>query len=548
MAEKQSVYEITSFKGGISSFEDKGIPGAFKFGTNLDIRKVTDSLSAGQDLKDIGDKVTSASQSPSTSLSPSASTSPSISVSRSPSPSLSPSFSSPSASKSPSASLSPSASISPSASLSPSHSTSPSPSPSAGLTTQFADLVRFWVPCSDGQLYGFGHTGKVYKITPEFQVAQVYDLQKPITGAIEKPSSSGRSYFIFASRTELHFKLVTGRADWNDVDDPTVLQGWPKTNLTDADWHTMELMGGATMIANGSKAAMVGYDDSYTTEAVDLIPGNIVKTIVERNGRAVFGTYRQANPNKGINAAIDSEVPLAQVGDEGQLVYADFSNSMPVKRFPGGGKVNPGGVANRIEQVNFFDWEATALSWIDKQTVGNMAIWGVYGATAGYGGIYSYGRKDKDHQFVLNLDSLLDADEIGALVTVNGIDYVSYRSGSAFGVKVTDMANKATGTYEGLDFKAPVKTPEDITAWNTVELFMEPMISGCEVQFWYRVNKTGDFVRAKTASGFSSYTVAGGKKATFLIGAEGEIFEPRVVLVPTGNISPEVYRIRTYFN
>lgn len=350
----------------------------------------------------------------------------------------------------------------------------------------------------------------------------------------------------FATRTEVHIKEIPGRTDWNDVNQGLI--GWPKTNLSDADWHTMALVGGAVIIGNKSMAALIGYDDSYTNEALDLIPGNIVKTVVERNGRAVFGTYRTANPNKGINSAVDSEVPLAQVGDDGQLIYADFVSSMPVKRFPGGGKTNPGGASNRIEHVNLFDWEQTALSWIDKQDYGNMAIFGVYGATSGYGGLYSYGRKDKEHPFVMNLDYGLDVDEIGAVVTQNGIDYISYRSGSSFGVKVTDMNTKASGIYEGLDFKAPVKTPEDITAWNTAEVYMDPLVSGTSIQFWYRVNKTGAFVRAYTADGQASYAVAGGKKATFLIGAEGEVFEPRIVTIPTGNSTPEVYRLRTYFN
>ena len=45
-------FEITSFRGGISDYEDKGIPGAFKFGSGLDIRKPVDSLSCQQALVD----------------------------------------------------------------------------------------------------------------------------------------------------------------------------------------------------------------------------------------------------------------------------------------------------------------------------------------------------------------------------------------------------------------------------------------------------------------------------------------------------------------
>jgi len=408
-------------------------------------------------------------------------------------------------------------------------------------------LIRTFVPATDGNLYGFGNTGKVYKINPDFSVFQVYDLKAQITGATEKPSSSGQTYLMFADRTNLHIKKLPGRADWNDVNKDS-LQGFPKTNLSAQDFHTMEEVGGAVHIANGSSLALVGYDDSYTNNALDLIPGNTAKTIVERNGRSVTGTYRTADPTKGANGAVDTEVPLAQVGDEGAIFFQDFSSTIASKVLPGGGKVNPGGMKNRVTKINFFDWEENALSYIDKQSVGNMAIMGVWGATSGYGGLYSYGRLTKDDPFVLNLDFNLDVDEIGAVCSLGGIDYVSYRSGSTFGVKVTDLTTKATGTYDSLDLKAPVKTPIDITAWDYVELFMDSLPSGASVQVWYRMNKAGLFVRANTGDGQTSYSVANGKKATFNIGSEGEVFEIRVVVVPTGNSSPNVYRIRTYFS
>lgn len=377
-------------------------------------------------------------------------------------------------------------------------------------------------------------------------MSQVYDVGQAIKGAWEKPSSSGISYLLFATNTNLHIKPIPGLSNWNDVN--TTLTGWPKTNLTSADWHTMREVGGAVMIANGSKLAMVGYDDSYTNEALDLIPGRLAKTIVERNGRSIIGTVPASNPDKGVNAAIDAEVPLAQIGDDGEIFFANMTDTIPAKRFPGGGKVNPGGVANQVEQVDFFEWEQDALSWIDKQTVGNLSLWGVYDADSGKNGVYSYGRKNKNHPFTLNLDYLLEVDEIGALGDADGVLLISYRSGSSFGVKAVDSTTKATGTYEGLDFKAPVKRPVNITTWNQAELFMAPLPSGASVEFWYKLNKTGAFVQAKTADGSTSYSTANGKKVVFRIVAEGEIFEPRVVLNPTSNSSPEVHRIRVYFS
>src|SRR3990167_5762885 len=95
-------YTIKSFEGGISSFNDIGIRGAFKFASNIDIRKANDTLSCGQSLKEEGLFGISHSQSPSISASASQSPSRSASASHSPSESVSPSLS-PSASGSRSA-------------------------------------------------------------------------------------------------------------------------------------------------------------------------------------------------------------------------------------------------------------------------------------------------------------------------------------------------------------------------------------------------------------------------------------------------------------
>jgi len=530
-----AIYEISSFGGGISSFADRGIRGAFKFASGIDIRQEVDTLSCQQALKDEGLFGISHSSSPS--LSPSGSLSPSSSASATQSPS-----NTPSQSNSPSASPSASKSLSPSASTSPSGSTSASPSPSAGLINVFEDLIRFFVKATDGNTYGFGNTGFIYRRYSDGYWRNVYkDPDGTIKGAEEKPSSDGGTYLQWATDTKVKQKPLPGSSAWNDV--TTVAD-----NLTGAEWHTMKQVGGANYVSNGSFLALVGYDDSWTNEALDLIPGNIAKSLVERNGRAVIGTYKPGFPNKGVNGMIDTEVPLSQIGDDGELFFADFTNSMPVKRFPGGGRVNPGGVANEVEQIQIFDWETTALSWIDKQTMGNMSLWGVFGADTDRNGIYTYGRRNKEQPFTLNLEYALEVDEIGAVANVEGKTIASYRDGSAFGVKVVDPDNKATGDYQGLDFRVPIKKPEGITNFSLVEVFMNPLPSGASVDFYYKANKTGSWVQAKLADGNTSYTTTNGKKAVFRIGAEMDVYEPRLVLTPSGNNGPEIFRIRTYFN
>jgi len=531
-----AIFEIKEWGGGISSFSDRGIRGAFKFGSNLDIRKIVDTLTCGQRLVEEGEL--GGTHSISASVSPSASISPSASVSVSPSPSNSPSKS---ASPSASASKSGSKSASPSASLSPSSSNSASPSLSSGLNNIFEDLIRFFVKASDGNTYGFGNTGFIYRRYNDGYWRNIYkDPDGQIKGAEEKPSAT-TTYLQWATGTKVKQKELPGNSNWTDVE--IVAE-----NLPDADWHTMRQVGGANYISAGSDIALVGYDDSYTNEALNLIPGNIAKTIVERNGRAVIGTYKAGYPNKGVNGMIDCEVPLAQIGDDGKIFFANFTDTMPVKRFPGGGRVNPGGVANEVDQINIFDWESTALSWIDKQTLGNMSLWGVFGADTDKNGVYTYGRKNKEQPFTLNLEYALEVDEIGAVANVEGVTIVSYRDGNDFGVKAVDSTVKALGTYESLEFRAPIKKPEGITQWKYTEIFMEILPAGCSIELFYKMNRSEGWTRAYTANGDASYSTTNGKKATFRIGAEGDIFEHKILLTPSFNLTPTVLRSRTYFD
>ena len=531
-------YEIKSFKGGLSDWEDKGIVGAFKFAYNLDIRKDVDSLSCNQDFIDEG---LASPSSPSLSVSPSAtgSESPSISASVSASSTVTPS---PSASVSATASTTPSVSVSKSPSVSVSATPSPSPSPSAETVTVFKDLIRTFVKASDGYVYGFGSTGYIYRRDRDAFWQNVYkDSDGAIKGAEEMPSDDGKTYLGWCTNTKVKRKSIPGLSDWSDVE---VLA----QNLSSQDWHTMRQVGGATYIANGPYLAMVGYDGSYTNEALDLIPGNLAKTITERNGRAIIGTVLASDPTRGVNGQIDAEVPLAQVGTAGELYFANGSDTIPAKKFPGGGKINPGGVCNEVDQVNFFEWDGTALSWIDKQSVGNMALFAVWGATSGYNGIYSYGRKNKNKDFVMNLDYKLEASELGAICNVEGTTLVSYRDGTDFGVMAEDSAHKASlGIYEGLDLKSPVKKPVNITTWKYAEIHCDPLVLHSSINFWYRINKTGDWIQAKMENRSASFEAEGEKKAIFLIGAEGEIFEPRVGLNSYVNTSPQVHRIRIYF-
>ncbi len=394
---------------------------------------------------------------------------------------------------------------------------------------------------STGFLYGFGSAGHIYRVDTDGHWKQVYkDADGAIKGAEEGHTSDGRVWAVWATDTKVKRKPLPGAANWNDVE---TVAG----DLTSAEWHTMKQVRGSVQIANSSAIALLAYDDSYSNNVLNLIPGNIAKTIVERDGRSIIGTARASDPTKSINAAIDSEFPLAQIGDEGQVIFANMVDTMPTKSFPGGGKVNPGGVCNEIDQVNMFEWEDTADSWLDKQSIGNMALFAVYGAENGKNGVYSYGRKDKNKQFVMNLEYQLEADELGAVVVFEGKLFVSYETDGEFGVKAVDSTTKATAVYEGLEWYGPVKGVSNILNWTKAEIICDPLPSGAALEFWYRLNATGSFLQAKMEGGSLQYTAVNGRNAVFFIAGAGEIYEPRVVLIPTGNESPQVRSIVSHF-
>lgn len=474
---------IKSFKGGLSDFEDKGIEGAFKFAKNIDIRKLKDSLSAGQALAD---------------------------------------------------------------------------DLASGTMTAIAVAI---VPASDGNTYFFCRDGKIYRRNSGGTYSLVYtETTGDITGACEWYNNVGDTFLYWtckngSSASDLNRKRILGTGytnaePWSDVNATVNSQTYPKTNLTYSEYHTMRQVNGTLLGVNYNTLFLVGYDDSYTNNALQLIPGNIAKTLIERGLYAVTGTGRKDNreqaclfawdpatslswntktliPGKAVNALIDTEVPLMQVGTDGQLFYADTENVLPITSFPGGGQVAPEGVD------------------VDS----GMALFGVYGNGSGKTGIYSYGRKRKNADFVLNLEYQFDCDEIGAVKKVGSDILFSYKNGSAYGVKKVDTASKAVGTYQSLDLVAPeiARESEKEAEWTKAVLFFAPLPSGTSIEVWRKINKTGDFVRANLEGGATSYGTAGGQKAVFLIGDIGEILELQIVVNSYGNNSPEVYRARVYF-
>jgi len=136
---------------------------------------------------------------------------------------------------------------------------------------------------------------------------------------------------------------------------------------------------------------------------------------------------------------------------------------------------------------------------------------------------------------------------LGAIVNVNGTTLVSYQDGTDFGVMAVNPDLKATATYEGLDLYAKTKRPVNITNWTYAEISCKSLPNYSSISFYYKIDKGDTWTQALMENGSGTFSSTNEKKAVFLIGEEGQIFEAKIVLTPYVNTSPEVLKMRIYF-
>ena len=453
-------YTFKSFRGGISDYENKGIEGSFKFGKGLNIRKRIDSLSCNYALKHVSN-------------------------------------------------------------FSP------------------TGLVRFIVPTRvSNAVYFLASDGKIYEKTSGDPTLKYTDADGDILGAAVWYDNSGNTYLYWATSTKLHRKALPGLSDWTDVD---ATGTFPKT-LTASSYHTMKVINGALVICNLNYLAYVGYDNSFSASALNLIPGYVAKTLLERKKFAMVGCVRddqidesavfswdtdsntwndkQIYPVNGVNAMIDTDLPLMQLGSNGAIFLNDMTNLLPLFTIPTGGKVDP-----------------------DACTSDNgLALFGVYGNTSGYSGVYSYGHKQRNHPVVLNLEYPITCDQIGSVSRVGTDMYVSYKVGSSYYVDQIDTTALQTAEYYSLDLMPDHKFQQR-PVWSGCVLTTAALPASCKIEVWYKLDKNGNFIQAKLEGGATQFTTTGAMEAVFLFAEPAKIVELYAKLIPSGTSTPEIYKM-----
>lgn len=395
-----------------------------------------------------------------------------------------------------------------------------------------ADMPLWFVNCDDGNTYAFGDLGNIYKITSAGVVTKVYtDAGGKITGAAQWFDATNTYLYWATTNGYLHRINITGA--WaTDVDAGA---DWPKTNLNTGVWNTMGQADGALQICNKNKLAMVGYDSSYTNEALLLRPEVTAKTLIDSGDQVlVFAGDGKRNsyifpweqqylaylsplkiPTTVINAVVDAEVMLMNCGTG----FMNFCNmtyryKMPVLTMDG--ICNPGGV---VEDDG-------------------LALFGVYGGSNS--GIWSYGRKKKNGVMAYNLEHYIDATEIGGLCKIGGVVHVAYKKTvgavTTYKIMKVDSANKAEATYISLDLILPEET-----VLGQIRLINDDIPTGCKIAAFYSLDRSGTYIQAKMTGDISEATA--GKGIIFEIGSPATICDVKLVLTPSGNTTPVVHEI-----
>lgn len=487
-------YIIRTFRGGVSDESDKGVAGSFKHGQALNIHGRDDILTAKQAMATILDSTTGVF------------------------------------------------------------------SDGAGVYsstgTTMTGYFPFMIPATDGSLYCFSNTGSIFARSGDGAWTFVYNEENgAIKGAAEWKPSTGTKYLLWTTNTSIARKELqgaeitpdSGTARWTDVTANL------KTTLDAADWHVMKIANGQLMFGNGNYLGKFDYDDNFNVQALNLIPGNLIKTLDERDDYVIMGSGRQdvseeghlwswivtaqnwiqkkRIPIQGVNAIINTELMLLQGGDDGEIFFSDFVNATPLHGVPGGGQVQPGGVT--VEDDN--------------------ALFGFYGGT--YPGLWSYGRKRKNRPFALNYDYRLaktvggsTISTIGAVVMINGTLLAAWGttdgSTSDYGVDSISSTTKATAVYEGLEFDGGAQHIKK--GFDTVKLILSPLVAGTSVSVKYKLEKESSWRYAILGDATTTFSVTDATEAIFSIGRPANTYEVGVELNPTSNSSPEVHAIVTY--
>jgi len=400
--------------------------------------------------------------------------------------------------------------------------------------TTVVDLIIKLVPVTPTKSYGFGDTGKVYKIVNE-TVTLVYT--DPNGEILDADYFYGYLYWTTSGKLG---RCIETSSDWNTDADPN----W-KT-LNSSSYHPIFVAPKSDLMCVGNKRyiATLSATEVWNNQALDLFYGWVAQCLTLIRPNLLIGakdskkaemftwdlTSESYDPVEGweerdINAFLKA-IGATYIFTPTLLYWFREGLVDRAKELPS--QVNPGAIDI---------WKGKVL----------------FGAT---NGVYSYHKKNKNYPLALNLEytpspiTIANFDsksiEIGSVLGRGDDLLIAWKDGSTYGLDNIDTSNKADAVYEGLLFDAG--RPFEDKLFRFIKVVTKPLPTGCSVKVKYRMNEASSWVETKMAEGDAeSFADAGETKAIFQIEGQGEVYEVRAELYANGNDTPEVISINSYF-
>ena len=400
---------------------------------------------------------------------------------------------------------------------------------------QTNDLVLFGVPTENGDWYGFGETGIIYRRTPGGTLSEKYDEEEKILGAAEYTHNDGNGnyvpHLIWATRTTLKEIKTSNASGFRSSDIVTI--GTFRRGLAN-QWHTMAEALGRLIICDSNYLAVLDYEGVFNNSALDFLRGLRTRSLQEQDNLVIIGAQEAEQSKRGFlftwDGRADSWITkkatgakgvhglnimdtgtLVQTGDN--LAYWDTVNWLPLKKLPGGGTILPGA----------------------QETDDGISLFGVNDNTRGDNGIWGYGKRDAGSTRALNLEYSIGTDTIGS-ISYHGDELLfSRRENLTF--EIYKISTKyAQLNWESLETDAGA--PFMDKAWKMIKVVNEPLGSGDTIRIWTKTNQETDWQSTAIESDDDDrqtvYQGSGKTSQVFLIDqgeGQGERIEVRVLAV-----------------
>jgi hypothetical protein len=228
----------------------------------------------------------------------------------------------------------------------------------------------------------------------------------------------------------------------------------------------------------------------------------------------------------------------------GQLWFSDMYSDLPICDFPGGGHCKPGGVSV-MKNVAMFALDSCVRRSGSQHIEAN--------------GIYGYGRSKNADNPVLNLEYPILCSEMGGLLVNGDTMLVACRAiedgKNVYKVMTLDDDHKQICEYESLQLPLPYVPAPSQNVITKITLETQPMVEGTKIECFYRLDVSGDWVKAKfqgqmVGQNDSDEDFQFGNKAIYIVGSPADIIEVKLKLTPFNNLTPEVesIHIESYVN